>query len=146
VRRRRYRLQPWLVRALIPPGAVGTYVLYRGEEPVYVGRSDRNLQQRLLQHAAYCRGEYFGYDVHWHPLAAFEVECSLYHALRLSLENVLHPDHPDYLEADCPFCVETLTDILANRLGAVRPGIMHTTTLAGTETSRLSHTEGAHHG
>jgi hypothetical protein len=137
---RRYKLQPWLVRALIPVNTVGTYVLYRADEPVYVGRSDRDLQQRLLQHAACCRGEYFGYDALWHPLAAFEVECSLYHALGHDVDNVIHPDHPDHLKAECPFCLETLTNILTNRLGLGRPGTVRTTTLAETETSRLSHT------
>lgn len=51
--RRLYRLSPWLIRALIPVGYIGTYKLFRlGEtEPIYVGRSDTCLRNRLLRHA-----------------------------------------------------------------------------------------------
>jgi hypothetical protein len=77
----------------------------------------------------------------WHPLAAFEVECSLYHALGDRLDNVMHPDQPDHLRADCPFCLRTLTEILDNRFGISRtPSIIPINTLAGTETPRPSHT------
>jgi hypothetical protein len=46
------RLEPWFLRALIPPDQVGSYIFYRAEAPICVGRSDTDLRRRLLQHAA----------------------------------------------------------------------------------------------
>jgi predicted GIY-YIG superfamily endonuclease len=113
-----YRLRPWLVRALIPPALIGTYVLYRDRKPIYVGRSDRDLQQRLLQHAATIRGDYFTYDVHPNPMTAFDVECSLFHALADEVTNLIHPDRPNHQEATCLFCFDTLADIRQSRLSS----------------------------
>jgi len=110
------RLSRWVVRALIPAGLIGTYILHRGGSPIYVGRSDTDLQRRLLEHSARARGDYFTYDVHYSPEQAFEVECSLFHALRPTITNVLHPDRPDHLTPLCPFCPDTLIDVLGNRL------------------------------
>lgn len=138
---RGYRLEPWLVRALIPERTIGAYVLYVGGRPNYIGRSDRDLQQRLIQHAGVARGEFFTYDVLWHPLAAYEVECSLYHALNTRIENLVHPGQPDYLRAECPFCPASLDDALSNRLTPAPQHLIHTT--AETEISRLSKTQGA---
>ena len=133
-----YKLQSWLIRALIPTKLTGTYVLYDAGDPIYVGRSDRDLQQRLLQHAASGRGEYFSYDALWHPLAAFEVECSLFHALGSEVGNVLHPARPDYVSARCPFCPESFTEVRDSRLG-ITPAVTQVHINAGTETSRPSH-------
>lgn len=151
-----YRLRPWLVRAMIPPALIGTYVLYRDRTAVYIGRSDRDLQQRLLQHSTAGRGDYFTYDIHRHPLIAFDVECSLFHALNEGLTNRIHPDHPNYQEAKCPFCADTLSDIRNSRLGRapwrdqapVISAVGSTTAassthpFAETEIPRLSHPEG----
>ncbi|MFF4197470.1 GIY-YIG nuclease family protein [Nonomuraea sp. NPDC001831] len=115
------KLAPWVVRALIPAGLIGTYMLYRNARPVYVGRSDSDLRQRLLRHAGNRRGEHFTYDVHFTPLQAFEVECSLFHTLRAQIENVIHPDQPDHMSARCPFCHSTLVETLAARLHSIRP-------------------------
>ncbi|GIH28488.1 hypothetical protein Aph01nite_67980 [Acrocarpospora phusangensis] len=110
------RLARWVIRAVIPVGLIGTYILHRGSSPVYVGRSDTDLRRRLLEHSARARGEYFSYDVHYTSEQAFEVECSLFHALRPALTNVLHPDRPNHLTSPCPFCLDTLGDVLGNRL------------------------------
>lgn len=118
IRHRIYRLQPWLIRALIPPKQVGSYILYRAGEPIYVGRSDTDLQHRLLQHAATSAGDYFRYDVHPSASHAFQAECSLYHAIEGPLTNRIHPDAPDYLDIDCSFCSSSLSDVLDNRLVA----------------------------
>ncbi|MER6279769.1 GIY-YIG nuclease family protein [Streptomyces sp900105245] len=116
MRPRSFRLAPWVVRALIPEGYMGTYVLYRRGAPHYIGRSDTCLRRRLLEHAALVRGEYFTYDVHLSADQAFTAECSLFHALRPQLTNVLHPDHPDYSKAICPFCPATLRAVRQQRL------------------------------
>jgi len=113
-----YRLEPWLVRALIPADQVGSYILYRASAPIYVGRSDTDLRRRLLQHAAAGTGEYFRYDVHPSPSHAFWAECSLYHAIDGPLTNHIHPDAPDYLDIECAFCSTNLHDVLDNRLVA----------------------------
>jgi predicted GIY-YIG superfamily endonuclease len=107
-----------MVRAVIPARLIGTYVLYRKSKPVYIGRSDTDLQRRLLRHSSTGRGDYFTYDVHRTSLQAFEVECSLYHALRPDITNVLHPDLPNFGTGVCPFCHDTLASILGNRIQA----------------------------
>ncbi len=112
------RLSPWLIRAAIPARLIGTYVLYRQRSPVYIGRSDTDLRRRLLEHSAHPRGDYFTYDIHPSPSQAFEVECSLFHALRSELSNVLHPHRPHHRAEVCPFCADTLADILNARLRA----------------------------
>lgn len=112
------RLKPWLVRATIPPGWAGTYILHRAGEPIYVGRSDTDLRRRLIQHCGTEKGEYFSYDTHYSATAAFEVECSLYHSLQDSIINILHPDAPNFSDASCPFCASNLKQVLANRIDA----------------------------
>lgn len=117
-RRRLYRLHPWLVRALIPPDQVGSYILYRAAFPIYVGRSDTDLRRRLLQHAGAGTAEYFGYEAHPSPSHAYRAECSLFHAADGPLANRIHPDAPDHLDVECSFCSTSLYKVLDNRLVA----------------------------
>lgn len=113
------RLRPWLVRAAVPAGLRGTYVLHRDDaQPFYVGRSDTDLRRRLLQHCAAGLADYFTYDVHLTAQVAFDVECSLFHALSGPLANVIHPDAPDGSGARCAFCPDQLRDVLEGRLTA----------------------------
>jgi hypothetical protein len=116
IRHRLNRLRPWLVRALIPPERVGSYILYRAAVPVYMGRSGSDLRRRLLQHAGVGTTEYFGYDVHPSPWHAFQVECSLYHAGTGQLTNRVHPRAPTSVATACPFCGIQLCQVLDNRL------------------------------
>ena len=113
---RAYRLRPWLVRALIPASRIGTYVLYRHGQAIYIGRSDTDLRRRLLEHAAVRRGDYFTYAVHRTSCQAFEVECSLYHAVDGALANRIHPDAPDFADVRCAFCPAEFAEIRASRL------------------------------
>lgn len=102
---RLHRLRPWLVRALIPEGLTGTYVLFKDGEAEYIGRSDSCLRRRLLVHAYRRRAHYFRYEVHNHAVDSFGMECALFHAppgARLS--NRLHPASPQGSAARCPFC------------------------------------------
>jgi hypothetical protein len=32
------------------------------------------------------------------------MECAIFHALRPQLSNLIHPDAPDHLDINCPFC------------------------------------------
>jgi hypothetical protein len=101
---RRYRLSPWLIRALIAPATVGAYVLWDGPMPAYVGRSDNDLRQRLVHHALQGRGGYFSFDSVRSPGQAFNLECSLYHALAGSTTNLIHPARPRQQVTVCAFC------------------------------------------
>jgi len=117
---RLYKLRPWLIRALIPEGVPGSYVLYRQGVPVYVGRSDTDLQRRLLAHTASMRGEYFSFSTCTHALNAFSSECALYHAPPPGgIENKVHPAAPPQSGALCPFCPGTIAASRGNRLQAL---------------------------
>lgn len=115
--RRLYRLSPWLIRVLIPIDYIGTYNLYRlgKTEPVYIGRSDTCLRNRLLSHAQAKRADYFDYDIQWTREKCFIAECSAYHALLGKTENLIHPAPPKGLQIKCPFCRSTFDQIRKNR-------------------------------
>lgn len=102
--RRLYRLRPWVVRALIPPGRVGSYTLYDNDSPHYNGRSDFDLAGRLAQHARAERGDYFSYDVHGRADAAYLVECAGYHLRIAAATTLIHPAAPRGVAVSCPFC------------------------------------------
>lgn len=112
-----FRFVPAVVRTLIPPGIIGCYVLTVGDCPIYVGRSDTCLQQRLAQH------DLLGFATHflWQPcrsaIAAFNLESASYHHLRQTtgreLLNAIHPDSPSGANRRCPFCVAADDDALA---------------------------------
>lgn len=110
------QLSPWLVRALIPEFQIGTYSLYLNGTVVYVGRSDTDLRRRLVQHALSRKADYFTYDVHRTVEHAFEGECSLYHGMKGTLTNLIHPATPGYTEHMCPFCPHTIASILTSRI------------------------------
>lgn len=107
-RARMYRFVPWMVRCLIPKGYIGSYQLFRREgervDLVYVGRSDTDLQHRLLTHPYARKAHYFTYDVHWTKEQAFLVECANYHAATVQLLNKIHPAAPSNSPLKCPFC------------------------------------------
>ncbi|AXI78530.1 GIY-YIG nuclease family protein [Peterkaempfera bronchialis] len=104
------RLRPWLVRALIPPRLIGTYVLYTaGGSPTYVGRSDTDVRRRLLRHCTDRHGDYFTYDVHPTAVSAYDVECALFHLLAPEVSNRIHPDRPDFHPTPCAFCLPRQT-------------------------------------
>ena len=116
--RRLYRLFPWLIRTLIPIDYIGTYSLYKfkGKEPIYIGRSDTCLRNRLLSHAHTKRADYFDYDIQWTVAKCFVAECSTYHALLGQIDNLIHPRTPNGLDIKCPFCRSTFDQIRNNRL------------------------------
>lgn len=122
LRPRLYRLVPWLVRALIPPGQIGSYTLYQRTgtqaQVSYVGRSDTDLQRRLLTHAQRRIGAYFEFDVHKTREQAYTAESAAYHALQGETSNCVHPATPAGAAMVCPFCKQTFWDIQAVRLRA----------------------------
>lgn len=113
---RRYLLRPWLIRALIPHGVLGTYVLWSPTAPVYVGRSDTSLRRRLLEHARVWPDIFFTYDVAHSPEDAYAMECSLFHALGDGTTNVDHPRRFTFADTGCDFCLDTVAQIREARL------------------------------
>lgn len=101
---RLFKLEPWLVRALIPPGKVGTYLLYRSGRPIYTGRSDEDLRNRLVTHAQTKRADYFGFTTYPDADRAFDMECALFHALRHTSTNLIHPASPKGSQRSCIIC------------------------------------------
>ena len=112
-----FRFIPAVVRALIPPGVIGCYVLTVGDCPVYVGRSDVCLQQRLAQHGLLGFATHFLWQPCRSPVSAFHLESASYHHLQqttgLELLNAIHPDSPSGADSHCPFCVTADCDALA---------------------------------
>lgn len=84
----------------------GVYVLSRdGRNAHYVGRSDRDVKGRLLDHTG------SRYTVYWFAYAisswdAFHKECILYHQYggSSSLDNQIHPQRPAGTPWRCPGC------------------------------------------
>lgn len=109
------RLVPWLVRAILPAGHIGTYVLHRGGRVAYVGRSD-DLRRRLIVHAEADRADFFTYDLHATPVQAYEVESALFHILLGQISNQIHPAAPRHSGARCPFCRATGLAALTERI------------------------------
>lgn len=115
---RRYHLTSWLIRCLIPDDVIGTYVIWDHEKPVYTGRSDTSLRRRLIEHARTTEGTHFTFDVIHSSEAAFDLECSSYHALPVTIRNHIHPDRPDRVTAECSFCRAVLHRVGSARLPA----------------------------
>ncbi len=92
--------------------SAGNYRLYRidknGRRHIYVGRSDTDLQRRLLEHFYYDNPVYdeFKFEYADDVEDAYNHECEDYHSfknLQLILDNEIHPDKPDYMEyLPCP--------------------------------------------
>jgi hypothetical protein len=112
---RRFRLSPWLVRALIPDGVIGVYVLWSPTAPVYVGRSDTSLRRRLLEHARTWPDVFFTFDVAFSPEDAYRMECCLFHALADRTTNIDHPQRVTSDDAGCDICPNTLLPLLEYR-------------------------------
>lgn len=69
----------------------------------YVGRSDSDVKERLLQHIGE-RYEAFKFSYATSPKAVFEKECKNYHDFN-PRDNEIHPDRPSNSTSwKCPFC------------------------------------------
>lgn len=119
---RSYRLLPWLVRALVPPNVIGSYLLLDGRAPTYAGRSDTDLRRRLVEHSADPRARYFAFAVHATVAQAFAAECAAFHALRGATRNLIHPALPTGQRAGCPFCARARLGVRAAQSVARRAG------------------------
>ncbi|MBB3182297.1 hypothetical protein FHW64_006739 [Variovorax sp. Sphag1AA] len=97
---------PSVVRAFVPPGWPGVYMLLRMEVPFYVGRSDNCIQTRLARHPLLPIATYVAWRTRESPLQAYRLESAWFHILRLTgaLSNQIHPARPAGCPDSCPFC------------------------------------------
>lgn len=98
--------EPGWIRALIPSGHVGAYLLLRDNMPIYVGRSDRCLRRRLCGHEKIAEASHIVWEPCRDPLRAFYLEALWYDQLSHlpSLRNQIHPARPEGNGTPCPFC------------------------------------------
>lgn len=117
---RLYKYEPWLVKALIPEGYKGTYILYSwndGEvKPTYIGRSDTDLQRRLINHPYLNKTDFFEFHILESAEKCFLSEAALYHCFKGDLLNSIHPASPAFSTLSCPFCTNTYRKTISNRL------------------------------
>jgi len=97
---------PAVVRAFIPVGRPGVYMLLRGIAPFYVGRSDNCVRTRLVGHPLLPMATHVTWEPCVNPLHAYRLESAWFHALQVSaqLANQIHPARPAGEDKNCPFC------------------------------------------
>ena len=107
-----------MIRAFVAPGHPGAYLLFVGGVPVYVGRSDRCVQTRLVGHPYLGRAEHFVWHPCTRPEQAFRMESYWYHQLTDAghARNLIHPARPTGAARGCPFC-RVLDGILIDHSG-----------------------------
>jgi len=103
-----YQLKSGTIEMFVPKGSIGNYLLYdRTYRIRYAGRSDTDLQSRLLSHVDESPYLYFKYWIADSPKKAYFKECEQYHeCLTLGLLlNQNHPDRPENMPyLCCPVC------------------------------------------
>ena len=88
--------------------SAGAYALgYRRDDKFYikyVGRSDKDVNDRLLDHIGE-KSDYkrFRFKYYSSAKAAFEKECHLYHDFK-PRDNTNHPARPNNSNWECPVC------------------------------------------
>jgi hypothetical protein len=105
-RRFAFELTPATVRAVIPKGALGVYLLLKNGTPLYVGRSDSCVRERLATHAIDGVATHFAWEPCGDDHRAFVLESFWYHHMRdlPGILNVVHPARPVGSNGRCPFC------------------------------------------
>ncbi len=100
----------------IDENAVGVYILekvlsqdFLSQDLLiakYVGRSDTDLNRRLQDHVRNDYYKQFKFKICANKTEAYKEECRLYHELKEphGLDNDRHPDSPDDLDLECPYC------------------------------------------
>jgi len=101
-------LEESTIQTLVEKGSIGNYLLYDSKQCVlYVGRSDTDLQKRLLDHVNEPPYKSFKFSYADSPEEAYYKECKQYHEYEKSgkLRNEKHPDCPDGMgHLRCPVC------------------------------------------
>lgn len=106
---------PAWIRALVPSGYAGAYLLLQGHTPIYVGRSDRCLRRRLCQHEKLAEASHLVWQPCRDPLRAFYLEAFWYDQMNQlsSMRNLIHPARPDGRNEPCPFCSVDAQSVMA---------------------------------
>lgn len=116
-RRIAYAMRPDLLRAVIPPGHAGTYLLLQHNAAMYVGRSDTCVLTRLCRHELLSKATHVTWEPSNSPERAYRLEAAWFHQFRgPHLLNQLHPARPTGYELSCPFCGAGDTVALARAL------------------------------
>lgn len=102
-----FRFTPTTVRALVPAGVPGTYLLLKGHVPVYVGRSDTCLRTRLTTHNHLDLATHVLWESAKDAWQAFDLEAWWWHSRR-PIMNIIHPATPAGATRPCPFCAPPL--------------------------------------
>jgi hypothetical protein len=90
------------VSARVESETMGVYVLSNdGKAASYVGRSDFDLQQRIMQSASESEYVAFWFDYATSPMNAYKYKCELYHKYNLP-DNQVHPAVPENTNWRCP--------------------------------------------
>ena len=94
------------VNNVVSGKSVGCYTLGKLVKhkfvPEYVGRSDRNIHQRLLQHVSAEKHSHFSVELTDNLFEAYRLECRGWHSLGMT--NKIHPAAPNHLGYVCPYC------------------------------------------
>lgn len=87
----------------VEPQTMGVYVLSRSPNgrPIYVGRSDSDLQLRIISSSSQGDYRYFWFDYASSPMDAYKYECELYHGFNPP-DNSVHPAVPPNMNWRCP--------------------------------------------
>jgi hypothetical protein len=105
-RRVGFRARPAVLRATIPAGIPGTYMLLHDQKTFYVGRSDTSILDRLCGHELLPQASHVVWEPCSGPEQAYHLEAAWFHALTLagSLTNKVHPAKPGGYTKNCPYC------------------------------------------
>ena len=107
-----YELNKSTIESLIKDGLIGNYALgmksVNGSFVVhYVGRSDTDLKQRLIQHLDDDKPyPYFKFSIASNIREAYLKECKNFHDFGAEsyLDNKSHPSKPEGIKEVCPYC------------------------------------------
>ena len=104
-----YNLKPLIIKQIVPKKSVGSYRLGIFSEEqfdvLYFGRSDTNLQRRLLQHSKDGKFSHFTFELTDSLLEAYRLECRDWHMKIPFAKNCTHPFAPKRLPYACPYCL-----------------------------------------
>lgn len=96
------------INSNVSPNKIGNYALgYEKEKgfiPKYVGRSDSDVQDELLNHLDDKKHhKKFMFSYASTKKEVYEQECKNFHDFEKQLENENHPDSPNGMNLKCPF-------------------------------------------
>lgn len=102
-----HKFTEYNIKKYVDEFTIGNYRLGNkdvNENPIYIGRSDTNLQSRLLQHLRdRNKYDFFSFKIASSKKDAYIQECKDFHNFYKSIENKIHPDKPDKINnINCP--------------------------------------------